>query len=74
MANVGVIIAWLIVLSLAPLKSLSHSVAAGEFSGEGSLLQVRMQIPSVSWLHLVSSASSSGNDTRAKVVERSLMA
>ena len=28
--NVGVMIAWFIVLSLAPLKSLSHSVAVGE--------------------------------------------
>ncbi len=28
--NVGVIIAWFIMLSLAPLKSLLHSVAAGE--------------------------------------------
>jgi hypothetical protein len=32
------------------------------------------QFPGVSWFHLVSSTSSSGSDTRAKVDERSLMA
>ncbi len=40
----------------------------------GSLVQVRIQIPSASRRHAVSSPSSSCNVTRAKVVERSLMA
>ena len=41
---------------------------------EFSILQVRAQISGVSRFYLVSSARSSGIDTSAKVVERSLMA
>ena len=37
-------------------------------------LHVRAQISGVSRIHLVNSASNSGSDTRAKVVERSLIA
>jgi len=53
-------------------ESLSAQVA-GVISGIRYQL-LRTQILAVSRSYAVSSASSSGNDTKAKVVERSLMA